>query len=64
MFRLGICVGIVIMCLVPTSVHNQIRSTSISVCIKLFNKLHEVALEEEKFEIKKVAKRSSSVYID
>jgi len=54
MFRMGICVGILIMCLVPTSIHNSIRSKSIACAIMIFQKLEKLASEEQKYDICKV----------
>jgi hypothetical protein len=56
MFKIGIIVGIVIMCLVPTNVHNKIRSTAISSSIYVFEKLRDIAVEEQNYEIVKVEK--------
>jgi len=54
MFKFGLIIGILIMCMVPTSIHNKIRSTAVSVAASVFQKLANVAVDEKKYEIVKV----------
>lgn len=54
--KIGIFVGMLIMCLVPTEAHNKIRSVTLDAAITIFGKVKDLATSEKKFDIVKVQK--------
>jgi hypothetical protein len=58
--RIGICIGILLMCLVPTEVHNQIRSTGLKIASALFAKLTDLSVKEQEFDVIKVPKKNTN----